>query len=122
MLEPGSTLPFDAEVPQKHPHRGHDHPDRGAAVVPTPLLDEVAKPAGRERPRVVPEEADEIVGIGSVRDQRTLDDAPVDAPPSEEPLDPSDGLRASLDLNDSALAQMPEKPAHPWEHLWGAIA
>jgi len=115
-------LALDGEVPHEHPHRGDDHPRGVMPVVPTPLLDEVPQPAGRIRPRVVPQDADEVPDIAAVRGQRALDDAPVDAHPPEEPLDPSDGLGASLDRGDSALAEMPEEPANTGADLSRAIA
>jgi hypothetical protein len=122
MLEPGSALTLDREVPHEHPHGGDDHSRGVPPIVPTPLLNEIPQPAGCIRPRVVPQDADEVPDIAAVRDQRALDDAPVDAHPSEEPLDPSDGVGASLDWGDAALAEVPEEPANTGEDLSRAIA
>jgi hypothetical protein len=122
MLEPGSALALDREVPHEHPHGGDDHPRGVPPVVPTPLLDEVPQPAGRIRPRVVSQHADEVPGIAAVRGQRALDDAPVDAHPSEESLDDLDGLGARLDRGDAARAEVPEEAAHTGEDPPCAIA
>ena len=115
-------MALDREVSHEHPHRGDDHPRGLTLVVPTPLLNEVPQPAGRIRPRVVPQDADEVPDIAAVRGQRALADAPVDLHPSEEPLDPSHGLGSSLDRGDAALAEVPEEPAHTGEDLARAIA
>jgi hypothetical protein len=89
----------------------------------TPLLDEVPETAGRIRPRVVTQEADEVPDIASVRGQRALDDAPVDLHPPEEPLDPSNGMGSGFDdRDDSPLSEMLEESANTREALSGAIS
>jgi hypothetical protein len=112
MLEPGSALALDREVPHEHPHGGEDHSRGVTPVVPTPLLDEVPQPDGRIHPRVVPQDADEVPDIAAVRGQRALDDASVHAHPSEERLDRWDGFGSNLHQDDPAFAEVPEEPAN----------
>jgi hypothetical protein len=90
--------------------------------VPTPLLEEVPEPAGRIRPWVIPQDADEVPGIASVRGQCALDDAPFNVHPSKESLDPSNRLGSSLDRDDSPLAEVLKEPANTREDLSAAMA
>lgn len=123
MLEPRSTPTLDREVAQKHAHGRQHHPGRVAPVLPTPRLDEIAETARRISLRVVPEEADEVPHIASIRGQRALDDAAVDAHPLEEPLDQSDGLAWGLDARDDApLVEMLNESTDTREDLSGAIS
>lgn len=121
MREPWSTPTLDREVAQEHAHGSQHHPGRVAPVLPTPLPDEIAETARRIHLRVVPEEADEVPHIASVRGQGALDDAAVDAHPLEEPLD--QWLAWGLDERDDApLAEMLNESADTREDLSGAIA
>ncbi len=72
---------------------------------------------------VRPRGSGQVPDIASVRGQRALDDAAVDAHPPEEPLDQSDGLAWGLDeLDDAPLAEMLNESADTREDLSGATS
>jgi hypothetical protein len=112
MLEPRAALALDRQVAEEHADRSQDHPQGGAPVVPVLRLYEVPQTAGCIRLRIVPEHADQVCDIDSVRGPRGLDDPPMDLHPLEEIVDQSDPTGTGIHaLHDSVLPEMLEKSA-----------
>jgi hypothetical protein len=90
--------------------------------VPISRLYKVPETAGCIRLRIVPKNADEILDIASVRDQRGLDDPSIDLYPLQEIFDQLNRLGTSPHaLYDSPLPEMLEESPDTREHLAGAI-
>ena len=108
MFEARPTLALDRQVAEEHANGGEYHPQGGAPVVAVARLYEISETVGCVRQRIIAENANEIRHILFVRNQRSLDDAPMDLHPPKELLDEFfNRLRRRLHtVYDSPLPQM----------------
>jgi len=122
MFEARPTLALDRQVTEKHANRGKDHPQGGAPVVPVARLCEISKTVGCVRQRIIAKNANKIPDILLIRDQRSLDDAPMDLHPLKELRDEFNRLRRRFRLAyDSPLLQILDESSDTPKHIGGTV-
>jgi hypothetical protein len=122
MFEARPTLALDRQVAEEHANRGKDHPQGAAPVVPVARLYEIPDTVGCVRLWITAKNANEIPDILFIRDQRSVDDPPIDLHPPKKLLDQFNPLGTRLHAGyDSPLPQILGEPSDTPKHLGGTV-
>jgi hypothetical protein len=122
MFEARPTLALDRQVAEEHANGGQYHPQGGAPVVPVARLYEISETVGCVRQRIIAKNTNEIPDILFIRNQRSLDDAPMGLHPPKELLDEFNRLRRRLHIvYDSPLPQMLAESSDTSKNLVGMV-